>query len=375
MAWGEMACPGWPAGAARHGHARSAPAFLAVRGVSAHRVLRHRRRRRRSVRIPASQPAAGSLTLCTLSCRKAQRRLQQALCWHDRSKDKDMVWRPVESRRKHREYPWTLGSMQVYASYRYRRDLVEAVKAAGALTRTRPLVVRRKLLPSAPLRLGSTRRNPFEDTELMLVLPSQDAELVLRWADAGRGQHKAVEMDEVMLCFHPNRLLQSVLPVDNSFVMLHCAVVERSHMHACRSPCGNPSPGSSPSETSAAQRYRFACPALPSSSPCPGVDRLQLVAPSAHPLMKCFCCAGSEGGGGAAGGLGRGGDPQPAGVGEAHPATGAPRVLPRVRHQIHLRRALQQRRRAAAEQTPGYCRRHWCACLHASMTNCSKRPR
>ena len=54
-----------------------------------------------------------------------------------------MVWRAVQSRRKHREYPWTLGSMQVYASYRYRRDLVEAVKTAGALTRTRPLVVRR----------------------------------------------------------------------------------------------------------------------------------------------------------------------------------------------------------------------------------------
>jgi hypothetical protein len=52
-----------------------------------------------------------------------------------------MVWRPVAGRRKHREYPWTLGSMQVYASYRYRRDLVEAVKSPGALTRTRPLMV------------------------------------------------------------------------------------------------------------------------------------------------------------------------------------------------------------------------------------------
>ena len=34
---------------------------------------------------------------------------------------------------------------------------------------------------------------------MLLLLPSQDAELVLLWADAGRGQHKAVEMDEVTL--------------------------------------------------------------------------------------------------------------------------------------------------------------------------------
>ena len=62
-----------------------------------------------------------------------------------------MVWRVVESRRRHREYPWTLGSMQVCASYRYRRDLVEAVKSAGALTRTRPLVVRRGLRAPLPM--------------------------------------------------------------------------------------------------------------------------------------------------------------------------------------------------------------------------------
>jgi len=124
------------------------------------------------------------------------------MCWLDRNKEKDMVWRPVESRRKHREYPWTLGSMQVYASYRYRRDLVEAVKTAGALTRTRPLVVRRATACGAAAD-WMARCYCSEDRQLMLLLPSQDAELVLRWADAGRGQHKAVEMDEVMLCSSP----------------------------------------------------------------------------------------------------------------------------------------------------------------------------
>ena len=41
-----------------------------------------------------------------------------------------------------REYPWTLRSMQIYASYEHRRDLVEAAKSPGALMRTRPLLVR-----------------------------------------------------------------------------------------------------------------------------------------------------------------------------------------------------------------------------------------
>lgn len=50
-----------------------------------------------------------------------------------------MIWRDSEQRSRHREYPWTLGSMQIYGSYKYRRDFIEAVKCPGALSRTRPL--------------------------------------------------------------------------------------------------------------------------------------------------------------------------------------------------------------------------------------------
>jgi hypothetical protein len=53
-----------------------------------------------------------------------------------------MIWRESEKRSQHREYPWTLGSMQIYGSYKYRRDFIEAVKCPGSLSRTRPLKAR-----------------------------------------------------------------------------------------------------------------------------------------------------------------------------------------------------------------------------------------
>ncbi len=56
-----------------------------------------------------------------------------------------MLWRESEPCSRHREYPWTLGSMQIYSSYKYRRDFVEAVKCPGSLARTRPLRVRWKV--------------------------------------------------------------------------------------------------------------------------------------------------------------------------------------------------------------------------------------
>ncbi|KAK9814057.1 hypothetical protein WJX72_000065 [[Myrmecia] bisecta] len=50
------------------------------------------------------------------------------------------VWKETHWRdRGYQEYPWTLGSMQVYASYTYRRDLTEAAKEPGMLSRTRVL--------------------------------------------------------------------------------------------------------------------------------------------------------------------------------------------------------------------------------------------
>lgn len=52
-----------------------------------------------------------------------------------------MIWRESEQRSQHREYPWTLGAMQIYGSYKYRRDFIEAVKCPGSLSRTRPLKV------------------------------------------------------------------------------------------------------------------------------------------------------------------------------------------------------------------------------------------
>lgn len=61
-----------------------------------------------------------------------------------RKQDGSMIWRESEQRSQHREYPWTLGSMQIYGSYRYRRDFIEAVKCPGSLSRTRPLKVGRR---------------------------------------------------------------------------------------------------------------------------------------------------------------------------------------------------------------------------------------
>lgn len=56
-----------------------------------------------------------------------------------RKQDGSMIWRESEQRSQHREYPWTLGSMQIYGSYKYRRDFIEAVKCPGSLSRTRLL--------------------------------------------------------------------------------------------------------------------------------------------------------------------------------------------------------------------------------------------
>ncbi len=52
-----------------------------------------------------------------------------------------MLWRESDVRHRFREYPWTLGSMQIYGSYKYRRDFIETVKCPGALSRTRSLKV------------------------------------------------------------------------------------------------------------------------------------------------------------------------------------------------------------------------------------------
>ncbi|KAK9915278.1 hypothetical protein WJX75_007018 [Coccomyxa subellipsoidea] len=53
---------------------------------------------------------------------------------------KSMVWKDTHWRvRGFREYPWTLSSMQVYASYKYRRDLAEAAKVTGIMGRSRQL--------------------------------------------------------------------------------------------------------------------------------------------------------------------------------------------------------------------------------------------
>ncbi|BDA43750.1 probable chaperone protein DnaJ at C-terminar half [Coccomyxa sp. Obi] len=53
---------------------------------------------------------------------------------------KSMVWKDTHWRvRGFREYPWTLSSMQVYASYKYRRDLADAAKVAGIMGRSRQL--------------------------------------------------------------------------------------------------------------------------------------------------------------------------------------------------------------------------------------------
>ena len=68
-------------------------------------------------------------------------RLTVPACVDDRKQDGSMIWRQSEEYSRHREYPWTLGAMQIYASYNYRRDFIDAVKAPGALIHTRALTV------------------------------------------------------------------------------------------------------------------------------------------------------------------------------------------------------------------------------------------
>jgi len=53
--------------------------------------------------------------------------------------DGPIHWSESGTYSRHREYPWNLASMQIYASYKWRRDFVDGIKSAGSLTRTRPL--------------------------------------------------------------------------------------------------------------------------------------------------------------------------------------------------------------------------------------------
>ncbi|KAK9845056.1 hypothetical protein WJX74_010085 [Apatococcus lobatus] len=48
-------------------------------------------------------------------------------------------WQEVQESAGQEHYPWHLPQMQVYASYKYRRDLAEAVKSANAYDQARPM--------------------------------------------------------------------------------------------------------------------------------------------------------------------------------------------------------------------------------------------
>lgn len=54
-----------------------------------------------------------------------------------------MHWSESKQHNKYREYPWNLNCMQIYASYKWRRDFINGIKSPGCLTRTRPLKVLR----------------------------------------------------------------------------------------------------------------------------------------------------------------------------------------------------------------------------------------
>lgn len=56
-----------------------------------------------------------------------------------------MHWTQSGQYSRHREYPWNLASMQIYASYKWRRDFIDGIKSAGSLTRTRALKARHLL--------------------------------------------------------------------------------------------------------------------------------------------------------------------------------------------------------------------------------------
>ena len=62
-----------------------------------------------------------------------------AVCHARRKPDGTMLWSHSGQYSRHREYPWNLPSMQIYASYKWRRDFINGIKSAGSLTRTRSL--------------------------------------------------------------------------------------------------------------------------------------------------------------------------------------------------------------------------------------------
>lgn len=91
--------------------------------------------------------------------------------------DGALHWSESKQYSKYREYPWNLKCMQIYASYKWRRDFVKGIKTSGCLTRTRPLKEAEAILCSAQAGRGHDRQ---VDVDVPNMRQSVAWELALR---------------------------------------------------------------------------------------------------------------------------------------------------------------------------------------------------